>query len=237
MATARWPRVMLGRNDAIASSAERGSRSHHASKPTGVSRGTRPAARRTVDQLAVGRHGQVSTRFGLGAGGIPVAHTHNGVALSEHIGDLGVHPEREGRLFGSSARERVDQVPLRHHRDVGVPDIESFQIRENQLSAAFAGIGNLAHPGLWKACEAFPRGRGGRGTAGWTGGRDAPQLGTPRASRRGVRSGARRDRRTGHRCAAMTPTPSQRGSIGRRLAPPGHAVVRAPAERSGLTTA
>ena len=67
----------------------------------------------------VAGHREVGTQFS-GALGVAVAHSSHPTVLVQQPGDLGLHSQGERRLGLRGLGEQVQQVPLRHHRNVGV---------------------------------------------------------------------------------------------------------------------
>ena len=67
----------------------------------------------------VASHDKVGPQFAraVGAG---VAHAGDPVAVAQQAGDVVLHPQREGGLRLRGVGDQVQQIPLRHHRDIGM---------------------------------------------------------------------------------------------------------------------
>jgi hypothetical protein len=85
---------------------------------------------------------------------VGVPHTHDAAAVAEQVGDLGVAQEREGRLVLGGVGEQVEQVPLRHHRDVLVLPRQPAQVGhlhgalvQLHAGAVEAALGKRSEPG------------------------------------------------------------------------------------------
>ena len=157
MTSAKRPRPARGvRADGL-SSGVRGSRNHHAS------RGTRELPDGEVRLLpsdrpaAVAGHDQVGTNLTFAPVRRPVAHPAHPSALVHEPGHLGAHPQREGRLVPRGFGEQVQQVPLGHHRDVGVTHPQPAEVGHDHTATGGDREGDLVQPALRKAREPLPQ--------------------------------------------------------------------------------
>lgn len=88
---------------------------------------------------------------GAGRGG--VVDPGDLFALPQHTGDFVFGEQSEAGLFGGGLSKQVEQVPLRHHRDMAVTPAKPGKVRQQQLFAVGCGEPDVLHPGLGKRIE------------------------------------------------------------------------------------
>jgi hypothetical protein len=86
----------------------------------------------------VGRHHEIRPQLT-----VPVRprvpHADDAAVLHDRADDLGLHPQVE-RRFGLAGRgQQVQQVPLRHHRDVLVPAGQVAEVAHHDAAAVRRG--------------------------------------------------------------------------------------------------
>ena len=106
---------------------------------------------------AVAGHHQVGADLALARVRRPVAHPAHPSALLHEPGHLGAHPQREGRLVPPGLGQQVQQVPLGHHRDVGVTHPQPAEVGHDHAVTGVDGEGHLVQPALRKARELLPQ--------------------------------------------------------------------------------
>jgi hypothetical protein len=89
---------------------------------------------------AVAADRELGTQF-PGAVGPLVADAGDGVAIAQQPGDFGVHPQREGWLVLAGLGEQVEEIPLRHQRDVAMGQVQAAEVDEGDLSPVDVELG------------------------------------------------------------------------------------------------
>jgi len=68
--------------------------------------------------------------------------------LADQLGHLGPHPQGEGRFLLPGVGEQVEQIPLRHHRDVRTPHLQPAKVGDDHAAVHVDREGDLVQPAL-----------------------------------------------------------------------------------------
>ncbi len=143
------------------------------SNGTGYSFGASPAARRRVEC----RPSVATTRSARSSPSVPsavaVADPGHPAAVPDQRGGGGTHPQREGRFCGGGVGKEVQEVPLRHQRDVVVRRRQRLEVAHRHRPPARDREGDVGEPALRQPAELLaeaqfidqPDGRGVDGVA------------------------------------------------------------------------
>jgi hypothetical protein len=77
-----------------------------------------------------------------------VADSLDASRFADQLRDLALHPQREGRLLPAGLCEQIEQVPLRHHRDVRIPHPQPAEIGNDHAAVDPDRKGDLVQPAV-----------------------------------------------------------------------------------------